>query len=66
MKRLKVPKLRVIALILIVVGLVVPVVIDKYETANHLDISRDIGVLPWLILTGLGVFLFLYSLFRNR
>ncbi len=37
--------------------LFVPIVIDAYEPANHLDVSRNIGSLPWLIMTFFGVLL---------
>lgn len=56
---------RLIGLLLIVTGIAVPQAIDAYETANHLDIPRDIGVLPWLVMTVAGIAIFLNS-FRKR
>ena len=50
---------------MIVTGLIVPYIIDAYETANHLDISRDIGVLPWLILTIAGGAVLIWSFVRK-
>lgn len=50
----------------IVIGLVVPRVIDWYETVNRLDIRRDIGVLPWMILATVGAVLLLASLFSGE
>jgi hypothetical protein len=45
----------------VMAGLVVPRIIDAIETAYSLDIKRDVGVLPWLILTIAGVGLLLRS-----
>jgi len=56
---------RLIGLALILIGIAVPRAIDAYETAHSLDIPRDIGVLPWLIMTIVGIWLFLGS-FRKR
>lgn len=58
-------RLRVIGLALVLIGLVVPWAIDAYENANRLDISRDIGSLPWLILLILGLGILIYSFFRK-
>ena len=49
----------------VIVGLIVPQIIDAIETANSLDIKRDFGVLPWLILTIIGVGLLIQSLVRK-
>jgi hypothetical protein len=43
-----------IGMALVIVGLIVPQVIDAIETAYYLDIKRDIGVLPWLIMAIAG------------
>lgn len=58
-------KKRLLATAIIAIGLIVPIVIDRYETANHLDISRDVGALPWLILTVIGVVLFALSFIQK-
>ena len=60
------PKLRIVAVIFIVVGFVVPRIIDAYEVANSLDISRNVGSLPWLILLIIGVILLIYSFVQKR
>ncbi|NNE41453.1 MAG: hypothetical protein HKN14_11120 [Marinicaulis sp.] len=59
-------KLRIIAVTFIAIGLVVPRVIDAYEVANSLDISRNVGSLPWLTLLITGVFILTYSFIRQR
>ena len=56
---------RIIGVIFVLLGVIIPIVIDAYETANHLDISRDIGALPWFILGGIGVILVLWSMFEK-
>ena len=58
-------KRRLFGVIAILVGVIVPIVIDEYETANHLDISRDVGSLPWVILGIIGVILVVSSLFQK-
>ena len=60
------PTLRNTGIVLIVIGLVVPIVINAYEEANHLDISRDIGSLPWVIMTIIGAGLLIYSFLRKK
>jgi len=55
---------RTIGAVLIAVGLATPQIIDRYEAANHLDIARDIGVLPWMIMTGVGAVILLLSFVR--
>lgn len=57
---------RLIGIIAVVIGVIVPIAIDKYETVNHLDISRDIGSLPWLIMTVIGVILVVSSFFQKK
>lgn len=59
------PKRRLFGVIAVIIGVIVPIAIDKYETVNHLDISRDIGSLPWLILTVVGVILVISSFFQK-
>ena len=54
-----------IAIVLVTVGLTVPQIIDAIETANHLDINRDFGVLPWLIITIVGAGMLLRSAIRH-
>ncbi|MFP3943218.1 MAG: hypothetical protein ACLFWF_04960 [Alphaproteobacteria bacterium] len=56
---------RLIGLALIVIGIAAPQAIDAYETAHRLDIPRDIGVLPWLVMTIAGIWVFAAS-FRKR
>jgi len=51
---------------MIVVGLTVPYIIDAYETANHLDIKRDVGVLIWWILAGLGAGWMVWTFLRRK
>ena len=46
---------------LVIVGLTAPHIIDAIETVRHLDINRDFGVLPWLIMTIVGVVFVLRS-----
>ncbi|AWL10702.1 hypothetical protein HMF8227_00194 [Saliniradius amylolyticus] len=46
---------------LVITGLVVPEIIDAVETAYRLDIKRDFGVLPWLIMTIVGAIILLRS-----
>lgn len=58
-------RLRLIAAFLIAVGLIVPKVIYEYEVANHLDISRNVGSLPWLIMTIIGAAIFIYSFIKR-
>lgn len=54
-----------LGLAFVFIGLVVPQVIDAIETANSLNIKRELGVLPWLILTVAGVGLLVRSLVRK-
>jgi|GEM_PF-2728607 len=54
-----------IAIAFVTVGLTVPEIIDAIETANHLDIKRDFGVLPWLIMTIVGAGMLLQSSIRH-
>ena len=54
-----------LGLAFVIVGLIVPEIIDAIETANSLDIKRDFGVLPWLLLTIIGVGLLIQSLVRK-
>jgi len=56
---------RLIGLALIVVGFAVPSAIDAYESANYLDIPRDVGVLPWVMMAVAGIIMILAS-FRTR
>ncbi len=58
--------LRIVAIIFIVVGFVTPWLIDAYETANSLDISRNVGSLPWLIMLIVGVFILIYSFAKRN
>lgn len=59
-------KLWITGFCFIITGLVVPWGIDCYETANSLDISRDIGSLPWIILMAAGVILIVLALTGKR
>ena len=43
-------------------GLGVPQLVDAIEIAYQLDIPRDFGVLPWLVLDVLGLGLLVYFL----
>ena len=47
---------------LVITGLVVPQIIDAVEVAYSLDIKRELGVLPWLIMTVAGLVVLLKSL----
>lgn len=49
---------------MIVTGLIVPEIIDAVETAKQLDIKRDIGVLPWMVMTIIGIGVLIGSLIR--
>lgn len=51
---------------LILIGLGVPRLVDAVEIAYDLDIRRDVGVLPWYIVTALGAALFLWHSLRSR
>ena len=51
--------------VFVIVGLVIPQLIDLIETANSLNIKRDFGVLPWLILSIIGAGLLIHSLVRK-
>ena len=51
---------------LVLVGLGVPRLVDAVEIAYRLDIRRDVGVLPWYIVTALGVALLVWHSFRSR
>lgn len=42
---------------LILIGLGMPRLIDGVEVAYGLDIRRDVGVLPWYVLVGIGAIL---------
>ena len=55
------PRTRLTGYVLILTGITVPQAIGAYETANALDIPRDFGVLPWLIMAVTGVWLVLRS-----
>ena len=57
---------RLFALGLVLVGLGVPPMVDAVETAYGLDIRRDVGVLPWYLVTALGTGLFLWHTLRAR
>ncbi len=59
-------KLRIIAITLMIIGVVVPRIIDAYEVANSLDISRNVGSLPWLILLIIGVVMLIYSFAKRQ
>jgi hypothetical protein len=50
---------------MIVLGLAVPRAIDWYENRHALDIPRDFGVLPWLVLTVVGAAILIVS-FKRR
>lgn len=56
---------QLLAIGLILVGLGVPGLVDAVETAYHLDIPRDLGVLPWYIVIALGVVLFVWQGLRS-
>ena len=47
---------------LLLLGLGVPRLVDAIEIAYRLDIPRDFGVLPWLVLDVLGLGLLVYFL----
>ena len=51
---------------LLLLGLGVPRLVDAIEIAYRLDIPRDYGVLPWLILMGIGGALFAYLTWFRR
>ena len=51
---------------LILIGLGVPRWVDAVEIAYTLDIRRDVGVLPWYLVTALGAVLFLWHSIRSR
>ena len=57
-------KLRLTGIVLVAIGFAVPALIDWYETVNYLDIKRDIGVLPWVIVGAVGFVLILASFFK--
>ena len=59
-------RLRITGVVMVALGIAVPRVIDWYESAHALDIPRDIGVLPWLILGVIGAVLVAFSLRGNR
>ena len=44
---------------LVLIGLGVPRLVDAIEIAYGLDIKRDVGVLPWYIVTALGLLIML-------
>lgn len=46
---------------MIIVGLVVPRIILWVKIKNHLDISHDVGVIPWLVLTLAGIIILGWS-----
>ncbi len=51
---------------LLLLGLGVPRLVDEVEITYGLDIPRDFGVLPWLILMGIGGALFAYLAWFRR
>ena len=51
---------------LLLLGLGVPRLVDAVEFAYRLDIPRDYGVLPWLILMGVGAILFAHLTWFRR
>ena len=59
-------RMRWTGLALIAVGVTVPRLIDWYETVNRLDIKRDVGVLPWVILGAVGFAVVVASFRRGR
>lgn len=59
-------RLRLIGIIMVVLGIVMPRVIDWYETVHALDIPRDIGVLPWVVMSVIGVVIVTISFRRRR
>lgn len=50
----------------LLLGLGVPRLVDAIEFAYKLDIPRDYGVLPWLILMGVGAILFAHLAWFRR
>lgn len=59
-------RLRLTGMIMVVIGIAVPRAIDWYENAHALDIPRDIGVLPWLVMGGVGAVLVAISFRKGR
>ncbi len=59
-------KLRMIAILFIGLGIIVPRIINAYEEANRLDISRNVGSLPWLILLVVGAVMLIVTFIRKR
>ena len=57
---------RLFAIGLVLIGLGVPRLVDAVEIAYRLDIRRDVGVLPWYVVTASGVALFLWHSLRPR
>ncbi len=51
---------------MLLLGLGVPRLVDAIEVAYRLDIPRDYGVLPWLILMGIGAVLFAHLAWFRR
>lgn len=54
-----------VALGLVLVGLGVPRLVDAIEIAYGLDIKRDVGVLPWLVLTIVGLALLVRAMVKR-
>jgi hypothetical protein len=59
-------KLRVTGIFMVLLGIAVPRAIDWYESANALDIPRDIGVLPWIVMGVAGAVIVAISFRRGR
>ena len=59
-------RLRVTGVFMVVLGLAVPRAIDWYENRYALDIPRDIGVLPWLVMTAAGAVILIASFTRRK
>jgi hypothetical protein len=59
-------KVRLAGILMVVVGVAMPRAIDWYETRHALDIPRDIGVLPWLVVGVVGAVLVALSFKRRR
>jgi hypothetical protein len=59
-------RLRLTGIILVVLGIAVPRAIDWYETVHTLDVPRDIGVLPWVVLGIAGAVMVAISFRKPR